>query len=159
MKDTITPKGHVQIEIIRADGSHKKEQEGPNAISSELTQKLAFTLQGANSAYGVMTSAFDNDDFSTPPNNESGIIIVDTSSNRYQTKTTLDATTQTSFTIKGVVRASQSYTIDKALMGHDWSTQVNDYDVKFSEYDFSPNISLSDGDQLNVTWVITIANS
>ena len=158
MKDTIIPKGHVQIEIIRADGSHN-EQEGSNAISSELTGKLALTVQGPCSAYGVMESAFDNDDFSTPPANESGIILVDTSSNRYQAKSTLDATTAYSFTVKGVVRAAASYTIDKALLGHGWSTNVNDYDVKFSEYDFSPNISLSDGDQLNVTWVITIANS
>ena len=159
MEDRITPSGHVKIEIIRASGIKLIDQEGPNTIHLDLKHKMASACVVATTAFGVMNSAFDNDDFSTPTNGESGIYITDTSAVKYQMVTSLDASSAYSFTCKGVARASQSYTIDTANLGHGYSTGNGDFDVQFSSYDFSPNITLADGDQLNVTWQVTIANS
>ena len=155
MKDNIKPVGYVEIEIIKADGS--KHQEGHNTISSEIKNKIAASLRSAQTNFGVMESAFDNDDFSSPPTGESGIYILDNSSNKFQMKTTLYSSADLSFVIKGTARASQAYTIDKAYLGNEYSS--GNFVTEYSEYDFNPNISLSDGDQLNVTWTITIADN
>mgnify|MGYP001311661697 CR=1 FL=1 len=155
MKENIKPVGYVEIEIIKADGS--KHQEGFNTISSGIKNKVADSLRAASTNFGLLESAFDNDDFSSPPTNESGIYIEDTGSSKYQMKTTLQSSSDLSFVIKGVARASQSYTIDKAYLGNQYSS--GNFTYEYSVYDFNPNVSLSDGDQLNVTWTITIADN
>ena len=155
MKDNIKPVGYVEIEIIKADGT--KHQEGFNTINSAIKNKIAASLRSAQTNFGVMESAFDNDDFSSPPTNESGIYIEDTGSNKYQMKTTLHSNAAKSFVMKGTARASQSYTIDKAYLGNQYSS--GNFVTEYSVYDFNPNISLADGDQLNVTWTLTIADN
>lgn len=157
MKENIKPVGYVEIEIIRADGS--KHQEGYNTISSYIKNKVADSLRTASTNFGLLESAFDNDDFSSPPTSESGIYIEDTGSNKYQMKTTLQSSSDLSFVMKGVARASQSYTIDKAYLGNEYSGSSGTFTWEYSVYDFNPNVSLSDGDQLNVTWTITIADN
>jgi hypothetical protein len=155
MQENIKPVGYVEIEIIKADGS--KHQEGFNTISTAIKNKIASSLRTAQTNFGLLESAFDNDDFSTPPTNESGIYIQDTGSNKYQMKTTLHSNADLSFVMKGTARASQSYTIDKAYLGNQYSS--GSFTTEYSVYDFNPNISLADGDQLNVTWTITIADN
>ena len=72
------------------------------------------------------------------------------------TKTNSGAKT---FTIKGVLRAEASYTIASGGLGHAYSTSSGAFATVTSTKTFSGNISLVDGDQLTITWVITIADS
>ena len=158
-QDTIGTSGHVTIEIIKPDNKIEN-QDGPNTISSELKNQIAHALAVNISNFGVMESAFDNDDFSSAPTGESGIYIEDSNNNLYQMKTTLESSTSTSMTLKGQARASQSYTITDAFLGNSYqSGSPDNFVTEYSAYDFNPDISLADGDQLNVTWVITISDS
>ena len=161
MEDRITPLGEVKIEVIKANGQKTVELEGPNTVHLDVKHAMASACVLATGAFGVMESAFDNDTFTTPTNGESGIIIRDNASPAvlYEMESTLLDSNATDFTVKGVARASQNYTIVSAILGHGWSTGGTDFDVRFSDHTFASNISLVDGDQLNVTWKITIANS
>jgi len=161
MEDRIIPSGQVKIEVIKASGQKTVELEGPNEIHLDVKHKMASACVLATGAFGVMESAFDNDTFTTPTSGESGIIIRDNSSPvvLFEMKTTLLDDNDYDFTVKGVAKASQNYTIVSAILGHGWSTGSTDFDVRFSDHTFGSTISLVDGDQLNVTWKITIANS
>ena len=161
MEDRITPSGQVRIEVIKASGKKTVELEGPNTIHNDVKHEMASSLVQATNAFGVMESAFDNDTFTSVTASQSGIVIRDNASpaNLYEMQCTLLDSNNYDFTVKGIARASQSYTIVSAILGHGWSTGNSDFDVRFSDHTFATSISLVDGDQLNVTWKITIANS
>ena len=159
MKDTITPSGKVQIEILRANGSIEIMDE-PNAIHQNIRDKLAASLAAGTSAMSCIASpAFDNDNFPTPTNGQSGIYVVHTNGSKYEMVSTKTNSGAKTFTIKGVLRAEASYTIASGVLGHAYSTSSGAFTTVTSTKTFSGNISLVDGDQLTVTWVITIADS
>ena len=161
MEDRVIPSGQVKIEVIKASGQKTVGLEGPNTVHNDVKHEMASACVLATGAFGVIESAFDNDTFTTPSNGESGIIIRDNSSPAvlYEMQTSLIDDNATDFTVKGIARASTNYTIVSAILGHGWSTGGTDFDVRFSDHTFASTISLVDGDQLNVTWKITIANS
>jgi hypothetical protein len=161
MEDRIIPSGEVKIEVIKASGRKIVDMEGPNTVHLDVKHEMANACVLATAAFGVMESAFDNDTFTTPTSGDSGIIIRDNAGTPvlYEMESTLLDSNAYDFTVKGVARASQSYTIVSAILGHGWSTSSTDFDVRFSDHTFASTIDLVDGDQLNVTWKITIANS
>ena len=159
INDRIEPRGEVEIEIFRSNG-HIEKTKGSNTISAEVKNVIAKSLQAAiTGGFGCLTSPFDNDDLSTPPNGESGIYLIDNSNaaTHYQMVSTLNSSTLLSFIIKGVVRAAQAYTFSSAVLGHDY--QTNNFTYEFSTFAFSSAPVLANGDQLTVTWTITMADS
>ena len=159
MKDTITPSGKVQIEILRANGSIET-MEAPNAIAQAIRNKLATSLQAAPTNISCIESpAFDNNNFTTPTNAQSGIYVVLTNGTKYEMDSSKTASGTKTFTYSGVLRAEASYTIASAVLGNVYSTSSGAFTTVTSTKTFSGNISLVDGDQLTVTWVITIADS
>ena len=159
MKDKVIPSGKVHIEIIRANGSIENMEE-PNAINQAIRNKLAATLASATTGVSCIADPiFDNNNFTTPTNGQSGIYVVHTNGTKYEMASTRSASGTKTFTITGVLRAEASYTIASAVLGNVYSTSSNAFTTITSTKSFSGNISLVDGDQLTVTWVITIADS
>ena len=162
MKDSIAPSGRVEIQVIKKDGT-VIDKSGHNEIHAELKREMAESMFSAQGNFGIQGPAvFDDATFTTTiPNGESGIIIKDTGGELYQMATTMTASPATSFTVKGEVRNDgASKTISDAYLGHDTATE--DFGVQYSTYDFSDNggdQAVADGDQLNITWTITIADS
>jgi len=161
--DRVTPSGKVSVEIIRANGNVEHLQ-GSNAIHQDIRNKLAASLAAGTSAISCIANpAFDNDNFTSPTNGQSGIYIIHTNGTKYEmvsTKTSTDSNgTAKTFTIKGVLRAEATYTIASGVLGHAYSTSSGAFTTITSTHTFSENIGLVDGDQLTVTWVITIADS
>lgn len=159
MKDTVIPSGKVHIEIIRANGFIENIEE-PNTIHQNIRDKLAASLASGTSDMSCIASpTFDNDNFTSPTNGQSGIYVVATNASKYEMVSTKTNSGVKTFTIKGVLRAEASYTIASAVLGHVYSTSSNAFTVVTSTKTFSGNISLVDGDQLTITWVITIADN
>ena len=159
MKDTVIPSGKVHIEIIRANGLIENIEE-PNAINQAIRNKLAATLAAATTGVSCIADPkFDNDNFTSPTNGQSGIYVVATNASKYEMVSTRSSSGTKTFTIQGVLRSEASYTIASAVLGNVYSTSSGAFTTITSTKSFSGNISLVDGDQLTVTWVITIADS
>lgn len=164
MKDAIRPSGKVEVQVIKKDGTVINHS-GHNTIHAELKTEMAQSMFSAQGNFGIANSLFDDDTFTTTiPDNESGIIIKDTNDVQYQMATTgTDLSSDTSFTVRGEVRndSSASITIAEAYLGHD--TASENFGVQYSTYDFdvdgSGDQAVADGDQLNITWQITIDDS
>ena len=162
MKDSIRPSGNVEFQVIKKDGT-VIDHSGHNTIHAELKTEMAQSMFSAQGNFGIANTLFDDATFTTTiPDNESGIIIKDTGGEQYQMSTTMTATAAKSFTVKGEVRndSGSSITISDAYLGHDTATE--NFGVQYSTYDFSDNggdQAVADGDQLNITWTITIADS
>jgi len=158
LAETLRTSGTVSWEVIKRNGSVVTSEGKENTIQSELKNKLSDTLYTATNNFGLLNSPFNNDDFSSPTNGESGIVLNGTSPTAlYQMDTSLDSNSSLSFTIEGVIKASASYSIPSAILGHYWSTTT--FLTDYSAHTFSSQIELDDGDQLNVTWQITISDS
>ena len=166
MRDKITPQGTVEYEVIKADGTVSKNG-GGNAISSELKNTMASSLRAATDTYGMQVGDFLTDDSfnSSIPNTKNGIIIKDNQGTKYQmTCTALDMTSDYKIKVKGVARNNTGSTIviTDAYMGHD--TSSSQFNIQYSSFDFSvagdpaDDVDVADGDQLNITWEITIAD-
>ena len=163
MKDSIRPSGKVEVQVIKKDGT-VIDHSGHNTIHAELKTEMAQSMFSAQGNFGIANTLFDDATFTTTiPDNESGIIIKDTGGEQYQMSTTMTATAAKSFTVKGEVRndSGSSITISDAYLGHDTATE--NFGVQYSTYDFSVDgggdQAVADGDQLNITWQITIADS
>ena len=85
MNDTMGLRGEVKVTIIKADGTVKKK-EMHNTIDSTLKSNIATGLW-TGVTYGLNSSLFDNDNFTSPTDNQSGI-VVKSGSNFYETKNT-----------------------------------------------------------------------
>lgn len=158
LTEILRPSGTVKWQIIRRDGNIDYSSPEKNLISAELKNKLADTLHQSTANFGVMTSPFANNDFSIPTNGDSGIVIATVGpSLKFEMLTTLKTTSALSFTIEGLVRAEASYEVDYAMLGFDWYNLS--FNTDYSSYDFSPNLDLVNGDQLNITWQITMSDN
>ena len=158
LTETLRPSGTVKWQIIRRDGNIDFGSPEKNTISYQLKYKLADTLYQSTGNFGVMSSPFEHNDFSIPTNGDSGIVIVTVGpALKFEMLTTLNTTSALSFTIEGLVRAEASYEVSSALLGFDWNN--TSFNTGYSSYNFSPNLDLEDGDQLNVTWQITISDN
>jgi hypothetical protein len=157
MKDVIAPRGKVTIEVQRADGSYERH-EGPNTINQSLRNKLAITLKDGVSAFPCISSGsdFNNNDFTGPTSGQSGIYITDSNSNKTEMSCTRSATGAKTFTVTGVARSEATRTINTGTLGNNYSSGA--FTVIYSTKSFTP-ISLVDGDQLTVTWQLTIADN
>ena len=157
--ERVQPSGRVAVEIIRANGS-TEHLEGSNAIAQALRNKLAATLQaGTTGTSCVAQPTFDSNAFQSPTNGQSGIYILLTNNTKYEMLTTKTVSGAKTFTVTGVLRAEAGYTIASAVLGNAYSTSSSAFATVTSTHTFSSNIVLVDGDQLTVTWVITIADS
>lgn len=162
MQDKTKLVGLVDIVVKKATGEIQRLS-GRNTIDSELKNAITSGLNGAvSSGYGAMTSLFDgsNTGFVAPTSGESGIIVKTTANDYYQCATVGASSGNTGASVKlvGTLKANATKTIDIAYMGHGWSSGAA-FDYSFATHDFSSNIALEDGDQLDITWTITIADS
>lgn len=159
MKDIVTPSGFINVEIQRANGFVETISE-PNAINQSIRNKLATALQTSTTGVSPLASpVFDSTAFSTPTNGQSGIYIVSSGGTKYEMQTSLDTSGTLTFTTKGVVRAEASYTIASAKLGNNFQTSGSEFETIVSTKTFSSAISLVDGDQLTITWQLTIADN
>ena len=71
MKDDMGIKGEVTVTVIKADGK-KKNDKMSNTIDANLKANIATGLW-VSTTYGLNSSVFDNDNFSSVTDNESGI--------------------------------------------------------------------------------------
>mgnify|MGYP003664952220 CR=1 FL=1 len=161
--DRVTPSGKVSVEIIRANGN-VEHLEGSNAIHQDIRNKLAASLaSGTTNICCIANPAFDSNAFQTPTNGQSGIYIVLTNGTKYEmlsTKTSTDSNgTAKTFTVTGVLRSEATYAIASGVLGNVYSTSSGAFTTITSTHAFSGGISLVDGDQLTVTWTITIADN
>ena len=159
MKDIVTPSGIVNVEIFRANGSVETISE-PNAINQSIRNKLATALQATTTGVSPLASpTFDSSAFQSPTNGQSGIYVVTTGGTKYEMITSLDTSGTLTFTTKGILRAEASYTIASAKLGNNYQTSGAEFQTIVSTKTFSGNISLVDGDQLTITWQLTIADN
>ena len=159
MKDIVTPSGIVNVEIFRANGSVETISE-PNAINQSIRNKLATALQATTTGVSPLASpTFDSSAFQSPTNGQSGIYVATTGGTKYEMLTSLDTSGSLTFTTKGILRAEASYTIASAKLGNNYQTSGGEFQTIVSTKTFSGNISLVDGDQLTVTWQLTIADN
>jgi len=167
--DSILSKGVVNIEVISKDGSVREIREGNNTVNSSVKNKITDALQDDTTNFGCTTNLMDDDDFTTPSANDSGIFVKDNTSPtpvRYQTECSLVSSGDYTFTMKGILRAAGSYTLPSCHLGNKYNTTNKEFDVAFSDHTFQSGsplannpISLVDGDQLNITWTMTIADN
>ena len=162
LNDSVGPKGTVRWEIRRSGGDYTEGRgPAPNTINSELKNKLAATLTTATSRFGVAEDMMGDDGMVAASNGKSGIALVDDGGgphNHYEMDCNLSDTGAQDFEVSGVVRCeTDGITITDAKLGHSWAS--SSFSVDFSSYAFSPDVDLDDGDQLNVTWEISIDDS
>jgi hypothetical protein len=162
MKDKTKLVGLVDVVVKRASGDIET-MSGQNTIETEIKNAIASGINGAVSGgFGVLISAFDgsNSGFVAGTSGESGIIVKTTANDYYQCSTEAASSGNSGTTMKvvGTVKANASKTIDYAYLGHGWSSNA-DFAYNVANHSFSSNIALEDGDQLDITWTITIANS
>jgi len=162
MKDKTKLVGLVDIQITRANGD-TETYTGRNTIDTEVKNAIASAINSSVSGgFGALTSPFDgsNTGFVTPTSAESGIIVKTTANDYYQCSTAAASSGNENATLKivGTVKADASKTVDIAYVGHGWSSNA-DFAYNIASHDFSSNIALDDGDQLDITWTITIADS
>jgi len=160
MKDSLRPSGRVEIEVIKKDGTvinHGSQ----NTIDDGLMEEMAKSMFQAEGNFNINYNLFTDATFTTTiPDDKSGIIIKDTGGEKYQMATTMPGTAAKSFQVKGEVRnnSNSTITISDAYLGHD--TNSESFGVDYASYDFSVQGSgdqaVADGDQLNITWSISI---
>ena len=153
--DKIPMSGKVRVVIERANGTIEEFGEKSNDISNGVKGKIASSMQSGQT-YGVsQQTLFDGDKFPSPTSSQSGIII-HTSSTKYETLTTEEsASTAYKYKYKGIARAEASYSITGAILGYNWGG--SSFGTEHATHSF--NQSLSDGDQLTITWEITLADA
>ena len=159
LTESIFPKGTVKWEIIKANGTATVHEPDDNTIHADIKNSLGASMIAQQSNFGCMNSPFLDDDFTEATSGNSGLVMKDDDPLFYGMETSLESTGGLTFTLKGILRSEDDYTITDGYLGHSWNTGTNDFDVAFSSYNFSPDVVLEDGDQLNVTWEITIADS
>lgn len=155
MKNKMGIGGRVAIEITRADGTVEHLPEHDNDIENALKAKITDTLQAA-STYGIsQTSLFNGSYFSAPAANESGIVVT-TSSSTYESETTeLSSGDNKVYKFQGIVRASDTKVLNGAKIGYKWiASSTNAFTTLHASDTFSQ--TLNDGDQLTITWTITL---
>ena len=152
MNHKLGVKGEVEISIRKG-----KKQKVKNAISSELKNVIASSMTSAQD-FKLNTSKFDDDNFASPTAGENGITVHTSAPTYYQTKTTgVSANTSTNkLTVTSSTRADgASYTFTGAKLGHGNANTGTDFDYLYASTTFSQ--AVNDGQQLDLTWVITLA--
>ena len=149
MRDVIGIKGELSLAIRKG-----KKQKVKNAISTELKNVMASSLQSAQT-YGSSTNKFSTDNFASPTAGENGIVVFDSGSNYYETKmTSVTAnTSNNTVTLSSSTKANGSnYTFTGAKCGHGYNS--GDFDFLYASTTFTQ--AVNDGQQLDLTWTITI---
>ena len=163
MKDKATVKGKVSIRIQRANGE-EEFYVGENTIDSEIKNAMATSLNGAvTQGFGVLAGAFDGSDtgLETPTVGESGMIAKTTTGSEYfqgATVANTSANTGAAMSVKATWKSDVSKTFDILYLGHDWR-DTNNYTYNIANHTLSGDIDMTNGDQLDVTWTITLADS
>ena len=162
MKDKTKLIGLVDVVVKRASGEIET-MSGQNTIDTEIKNAMTAGINAqVSGGFGVLISAFDGSQtgFVAGTSGESGIIVKTTANDYYQCSTAAASSGNTGTTMKvvGTIKANASKTIDIAYLGHGWSSNAA-FDYNVALHDFSSNIALDDGDQLDITWTITIADS
>ena len=150
MNNKLGMSGQVTVTVDKG----KNKQTVKNAISSEFKNVIASSLQGAQD-FKMNVNKFENDNFTAPTNNENGIMVSVSGPSWYETKTTgVSISNQNNtLTVTSSTRADgASYTFTGAKIGHGYGS--NDFDYTFATTSFSQ--AVNDGQQLDLTWVITL---
>lgn len=153
MKDSLGLQGEVKVEIIRA-GKKESEQIVTNAVDTEIRDRIAKGLKETED-YGINVSLFTTDNFVTPTNTESGIVLHDASNNYEGADETVGAVPAA----KGVRITSSTrrdggtITLTGAFCGRNFGN--GDFQIGYASTTFSQ--AVADGQQIDVTWDITIA--
>lgn len=141
--------GEVTVSIRKGN-----KQKITNSINGELKSEIASSLRNARSFF-VGGSLFSTDNFATPTSGENGI-VVHTSSTTLETKMTSVSVNTSSNTITLVSSTKadgSSYSLTGAKCGHDYSSDA--FATDYASTTFSQ--SVADGQQLDLTWVITLS--
>jgi len=153
MKDKVPIAGKVKIEITRANGTTEHKPEHSNDIENALKAKITDSLQAA-ATFGISQATLsDGSYFVAPTNNESGI-VVHTATTNYQTLCTQTTSGLTAYQCQyvGIIRASDQKVLTGAKLGYKWATSA--FTTLHATDTFSE--TLEDGDQLTITWTITL---
>ncbi len=150
MIDKIGMSGELEVSVRKG-----KKQKVKNTISSELKNVMASSLQSAQT-FGCGGSLFDNDNFASPTSSENGIAVYISGPTYYQTKmTSVTASTgANTVTFVSSTRADgSSYTFTGAKVGHGYGS--SDFDYLYASTTFTQ--AVADGQQLDLSWVITLS--
>lgn len=173
MKDALGIGGHIEVSVIRKDGTVERAAFQSNAIEGELKNTIASSLQ-ASSTFNVRYDEFDltgsnylTEATTASHQNKSGIIIKDTTNTYYpmdmsmpSTHTFSNDTSASSnpdtgsndrWMAQGVVRnnTGSSVTFNAAYLGHKWQSAA-EFTVNYANS--SPAVTLADGEELTVKW-------
>jgi hypothetical protein len=154
MKDKLGLSGEVEVTIIKAD-KKKEKQVVKNAVHVELKNAIAKGLQ-ETFEYGINnTPLFSTDNFVSPTATRSGIVLTD-SSNEYETALTTIGTVPNSIGVRitsSTRRDGGTKNLTGARCGRYY---VNgDYTIDYASTTFTQ--AVTDGQQIDVTWDITIS--
>ena len=156
-KEKMKVKGRVSLEITRADGTVELVPEHDNDIENALKAMITDSLQAAKTFGISSTSLFNGSYFSSPGANESGI-VAHTSSATYECETTKIASgSEYAYKYQGIIRASDTKSLTGAKIGYKWLTGSTAFTTIHATDTF--NQTLNDGDQLTITWTITLADA
>jgi len=157
MKDDMGIKGEVTVTVIKADGK-KKNDKMSNTIDANLKANIATGLW-VSTTYGLNSSVFDNDNFSSVTDNESGI-VVKSGSNFYETKNTSIGSPSSGSGVK--IQSStrnnsgSTITLSNAYLGRTWNASSNAFDgVAYASA--TPTTAIADGQQIDLSWEVTIS--
>ena len=162
MKDKATVKGKVSIRIQRANGE-EEFYVGENTIDSEIKNAMTTSLNGAVSGgFGVLESAFDGSDTGlvAPDADKSGMVARTTGSSYFQGATVANtsANTGAAMSVKATWKSDQTQVFDILYLGHQYVSD-NNFAYNIANHTLSSDITMTNGDQLDVTWTITLADS
>ena len=163
MKDQVGLKGEVGFVITKADGTTQEVGNYKNTISTELKTAIATSLQIAQEFGALNGATGDAENFIAATENQAGIVALDTAGNYWTAYTRGASSGNTAATLKldGTIKANSSKTIASFKMGHGAGVDVastGSFSVDYATNDPS-DIALVDGDQLDITWTITLADN
>ena len=158
--DQLGISGHVEVKLYRAGGDPEGEVivDKHNDIHANLKNVIAESMISAKNFDIEDGGLFTSDTFTTPSANKGGIYVELTDGNEYDCQSTKETPANAkNYKFKGIIRASQGRTVDKAYIGNKYATGTSQFTYTHASTDFSPNISLANGDQLTINWSITLS--
>lgn len=171
MIDQIGVSGYWKATVTRADGSIEKHEEN-NAINSSIKNKIADALNSADTRYAIGSNFHSNDGSGQGSNSSSltgigaGTAGISMSlsglsgyygmSSSVETTITSDGSSGYYVEWRGTIRVTQSYTVTAIYLGADGNSSTGAFNILYATGSNWSNIALTDGDQLDVVWRVTV---
>jgi len=172
MKDTIGVSGQWFCTVTRKNGKIETFKQ-PNAINANIKDVIADALNASDQSFACGGSFHSNDGSGQGSNSSSltgmgaGTNGISMSLNGLSGYYGMDTSVETTVTStgsngyycewRGTIRVTQSYTVTAIFLGRNANAQTGAFNTVFATGSSWTNVSLSDGDQMDIVWRITIS--